>query len=269
MIPSYGLARNILEVSVTAICKHCTGITKMHREPLRRTADQFRDEKTSYITKYNSIHLFSCTSLPTIGEAKNVVFKCWGFSQSSVNSTDVSSLSSLPRAPQKTICASAEVTRQKGARRGDNGAWLGEAHHSMCGAMHHFPRAEQFYKLSMVTFGLPPSPWKVQPPPVLPCRTVHTDRSFSSATVLISLPFMGPASVRGFSLELNCSSRVLEQVLAARLHCPPQHRTFSALFLSFVISSLSTCSGLCSIIVLSLPWHFSFWLSSSSRPSWC
>lgn len=48
-IPSYDLARNILEVSVTAICKHGTGITKMSREPLRRTVDQFGDEKSSYI----------------------------------------------------------------------------------------------------------------------------------------------------------------------------------------------------------------------------
>lgn len=74
-IPSYDLARNILEVSVTAICKHGTGITKMSREPLRRTVDQFGDEKSSYFIKHNSIYLFSCTSLPTIAEARNVAFK--------------------------------------------------------------------------------------------------------------------------------------------------------------------------------------------------
>lgn len=48
--PSCDLARNVSEVSVTVVSKLCAGIIKTHREPPRRTVDEFSDEKSCSIS---------------------------------------------------------------------------------------------------------------------------------------------------------------------------------------------------------------------------
>lgn len=64
--PSCDLARNASEVSVTVVSKHCAGIIRTHREPPRRTADQFSDEKSYSISADTILFIYCCTPLPAI-----------------------------------------------------------------------------------------------------------------------------------------------------------------------------------------------------------
>jgi len=59
MTPSCDLARNVSKVSVTVISKYCTGIIKMHGQPLRRTVDQFSDEKSYHISSNIVLFIYS------------------------------------------------------------------------------------------------------------------------------------------------------------------------------------------------------------------
>lgn len=130
MTPSCDLARNVSKVSVTVISKHCAGIIKMHRAPLRRTVDQFSDEKPYCIS--SNIILFIYSVVPhcqPLQEATNVVFKSLEVPSRiseqhwlKLHSKLVGSLSSFPRGPQKMTTPCVQV--QKLCKEG--GLFMGE-----------------------------------------------------------------------------------------------------------------------------------------------
>lgn len=110
LTPSCDLARNVSEVSVTLMSKHCAGIIKMHRETLRRTVDQF--VMRSHIV-FHQMQFYSFIRLyPTANhhrkkqmwdsDVKRLLLKSSEQHQLRPHSEFLGPLRSLPKDPQKT-----------------------------------------------------------------------------------------------------------------------------------------------------------------------
>lgn len=145
MTPNCDLARNISKVCVNVISKHCSGNIKMQRPTQKDSISIQRWEVISYFIDYNSIHVFSSTSLPAIvGINKCVIQKSRGSSWNTwiaLTQTPLQ-ISGLTKQPPKgpseddiSLCVTAEVMHQGTCMGKQCLAW----EHTPCHSWGHMP----------------------------------------------------------------------------------------------------------------------------------